>query len=131
MNSRRRAPLPGLAAAGACLALALAGCGAAVAPGASPVGLVIVAENLAFDPAALKLPARTPIHVTFENRDAEVPHGIVVALRTSGVEPPELGRTEILTGIAETEFDLLPLEPGPYLFSCPIHPNMQVEVDVG
>jgi plastocyanin len=113
------------------LALALTGCGADAIPAASPTNIDIVAVNVAFEPTTLVLPAQTPIHVTFENRDVGVPHGIAIALRTSGVESPELGRSEIIVGEAQDGFDILPLAPGPYLFTCPVHPNMQIEVEVG
>jgi plastocyanin len=129
MTNPRHASRSRLATAG--LALMLAGCGADAIPAASPTNIDIVAVNVAFEPTTLVLPAQTPVHVTFENRDFGVPHGIAVALRTSGVESPELGRSETIVGVARAGFDIVPLAPGAYLFSCPVHPNMQIEVEVG
>ena len=137
MRDRRSASRSGTAGAtralatATAMAIALAGCGAQTIPAASPTSIGIVAMNVAFEPTSLALPAGTPIHVTFANRDVGVLHGIAVMLRTSGVEPPELGRSDIIVGVAQVAFDLVPLAPGPYLFSCPVHPNMQIEVEVG
>jgi plastocyanin len=116
----------------AVLAVLAAACGGQVpeAPTGSPAGAEIDAEGIAFSPATLVMPAGTPIHIVFRNRDEGVPHGLVIATRTSGVVPRELGRLEISTGPDEREFDLAPLPAGPYLFSCPVHPSMQIEVDV-
>jgi plastocyanin len=112
--------------------LLAAGCaGSASPPASAGPALEIVAEGIAFSPAALRLPAATAIHVVLHNRDEGVPHGVLVTTRTSGVEPTRLGESGIVTGPAEFEFSITPLPAGPYLFSCPVHPDMQIEVDVG
>jgi plastocyanin len=122
----RRGPIPALA-----LAALVAACGGSPsATGTTPPRIEIVAEGIAFSPARLDLPANTPLTFVLVNRDAGVPHGVLVATRTSGVEPTHLGESEIVTGPAEFEFSIMPLPAGPYLFSCPVHPNMQIEVDV-
>jgi hypothetical protein len=107
------------------LLLALAGCAAIPA---DPV--TVVAEGIAFTPARIQLPAGQGFHLTFENRDSGVPHGLSLQTRTSGVPPTDLWTSEIEVGPNVREFDLPPLGAGPYLLICPVHPNMQVEVDV-
>lgn len=106
--------------------LALVGC--AVVP---PPPVTVVAENIAFTPARFQVPTAQPFHVSFENRDAGVPHGLSLRTRTSGVEPRELWASEIQSGPSRAEFDLPSLAPGPYVLMCPVHPNMQIEVDAG
>ena len=107
------------------LAVVLTGC-AAVPP--EPV--TVVAENIAFTPTTMTLPAGQGFHLTFENRDDGVPHGLSLQTRTSGVPPKDLWSSEIQTGPSRTEFDLPALSAGPYLLLCPVHPIMQVEIDV-
>lgn len=107
------------------LLLTLAGC--AVLP-AEPA--TVVAERIAFTPERMQLPAGQDIHLTFENRDNGVPHGLSLQTRTSGVPPTDLWTAEIEAGPNVRAFDLPPLAAGPYLLLCPVHPNMLVEVDV-
>ena len=107
------------------LLLALAGCAAMPA---DPV--TVVAEGIALEPERIQLPAGQGVHLTFENRDSGVPHGLSLQTRTSGVPPTDLWTSEIEVGPSVREFDLAPLAAGPYLLICPVHPNMQVEVDV-
>ena len=108
------------------LVAALAAC--ALVP-AEPV--TVVAENIEFTPKVIQLPAGQGFHLTFENRDDGVPHGLSLQTRTSGVEPDELWTSEIQIGPSRTEYDLPALTAGPYLLMCPVHPNMQVEISAG
>ena len=107
----------------ASLGVALAGCGGTSAQ------LIVTAEAIEFRPARVEVLAGAPIQVVLRNLDAGVPHGLLIATRTSGVLPREIASLEITTGPSERAFDLPPLAAGPYLFSCPVHPTMQVEVD--
>ena len=106
------------------LVLALAACAALPA---APV--TVVAENIAFTPARIQLPAGQGFHLAFENRDTGVPHGLSLQTRTSGVPPTDMWTSEIEVGPNLREFDLPPLAAGPYLLMCPVHPTMQVEID--
>ena len=47
-----------------------------------------------------------------------------------GVAPTDLWTSEIQTGPSRAEYDIPGLAAGPYLLMCPVHPNMQVQVDV-
>ena len=107
-------------------AAALAAC--AVVP-ADPV--TIAAENIELTPTVIQVPAGQGFHLTFENRDDGVPHGLSLQTRTSGVEPDELWTSELQTSPSRTEYDLPALAVGPYLLICPVHPNMQVEINAG
>ena len=95
---------------------------------AEPV--TVVAEGIAITPARLQLPAGQGVHLTFDNRDRGVPHGLSLQTRTSGVPPMEVWTSEIEPGPNVREFEVPPLAMGPYLLICPVHPAMQVEVDV-
>jgi plastocyanin len=95
---------------------------------AEPV--TVVAEGIAFTPTTIALPAGQGFHLTFENRDSGVPHGLSLQTRTSGVPPKDLWTSEIQAGPSVTEYDIPALAAGPYLLMCPVHPNMQVEIDV-
>jgi hypothetical protein len=59
-----------------------------------------------------------------------VPHGLSLQTRTSGVPPKDLWTSEIQAGPSVTEYDIPALAAGPYLLMCPVHSNMQVEIDV-
>lgn len=119
--------MPSLRHVSAILVLVLAIAGCAALP---PEPVTVVAEGIAFTPARLQLPAGQGFHLTFENRDNGVPHGLSLQTRTSGVPPTDLWASEIEAGPNVREFDLPALAAGPYLLMCPVHPNMQVEVDV-
>ena len=108
------------------LAAALAAC--ALVP-AEPV--TVVAENIEFTPKVIQLPAGQGFHLTLDNRDDDVPHGLSLQTRTSGVEPDALWTSQIQVGPTRAEYDLPALAAGPYLLICPVHPNMQVELNVG
>src|SRR5262245_802122 len=121
MPSRRRVP----AVSAFVLALFVADC--AVLP---PEPVTVVAENIAFTPTSIQLPAGQGFHLTFENRDDGVPHGLSLQTRTSGVPPKDIWTSDIQHGPRVTEFDVPALAAGPYLLICPVHPNMRVEIDV-
>jgi plastocyanin len=108
------------------LALVVAGCAAL-----PPEPVTVVAENIAFTPTTIQLSAGQTFPLTFENRDDGVPHGLSLQTRTSGVQPTDLWTWEIQTGPSRSEYDIPALAAGPYLLMCPVHPNMQVLIDVG
>jgi plastocyanin len=119
--------MPSLRHVSALLVLMLAISSCAALP-AEPVTLV--AERIEFTPTRMQLPPGQGVHLTFENRDTGVPHGLSLQTRTSGVPPKGLWASEIESGPNVREFDLPALGAGPYLLICPVHPNMQVEIDV-
>ena len=129
-------------ARGARLALAVSlllvgACGspaATPAPGAmtpttgDPAALTIVAEDIAFEPASLRVPAGTPLDITFENRDDGVPHDL--RLLGDAQFSTTLVESEILTGPSTQRVPVPGLLPGRYRFDCTVHPNMVVDLTV-
>lgn len=90
--------------------------------GQQAVTTSVVAQNLAFDTATIVLPADTETTITFDNRDASVPHNI--AIYTDSSMSQELFKGELITGPATTTYTIPPLAAGEYYFVCNVHPNM-------
>jgi plastocyanin len=103
--------------------------GSAPAPsGSTPSGsgnLVVVqisALNIKYEQTALTAPANTPFQVSFENKDAGVPHNVTLHLGdTNGAE---LFKGEIFNGVATRVYDVPALDAGSYAFVCSVHPTM-------
>jgi plastocyanin len=113
------------------VAMALVGaCGGAAEPGTpagTPVQVVggqmtVTAEAIAFVPATTTT-APTDLTIAFENKDAGIPHDLV--LYAGDVK---LAATEIVTGPATTTLSDPKLVPGDYRFTCTVHPNMQASL---
>jgi plastocyanin len=95
------------------------------APGGATVE--ISAENLAFDTSELQLPADgATIH--FANQDDGQTHNVAIYTEAGG-DP--LFNGEIITGPAEIDYDVPPIDPGDYYFQCDVHPQMNGSVTVG
>ena len=88
--------------------------------GSQPPGLQIAAVNIQFEPAELTVPAGEVVTITLDNRDQGVPHDIVVR----DADGNEIAASAIITGPAQVQLPLGPLEPGSYPFVCTVHPNM-------
>ena len=81
----------------------------------------IAAQNLQFDTKELEIPADTPFVIAFNNAEAQ-PHNVAI-LEAQG-SPNALYRGDIVTGPAETEYEVDPIPAGDYYFQCDVHPNM-------
>jgi plastocyanin len=99
-------------------------------PEPGPEGPVVslVAVNIAFDPTSLTVPAGEPFTIAFDNQDAGVQHNVDI------FDNQELSGTaafegELITGVAQIDYAVGPLEPGPYFFRCVVHPNMVGEME--
>jgi plastocyanin len=92
-------------------------------------GVTVVAQNIAFDTAQIDLPADAPTTITFDNRDAGVPHNIAIYNDSSLAE--NLFTGDIVTGPATAEYQVPALPAGEYYFHCDVHPNMSGSVVVG
>jgi plastocyanin len=116
---RRSVPASLLLAAAA----ALVACGGddSGEPSSEPVpddpDAVVVAENMAFDPDRLGVPAGEPVTIVIDNRDEGVNHNIHVE------GAPEPDRTPLRRGVSQQALTVT-LEPGEYGLVCDIHPNM-------
>jgi plastocyanin len=96
--------------------------------GSTPSGsgnLVVVqisALNIKYEQTALTAPANTPFQVSFENKDAGVPHNVTLHLGdTNGAE---LFKGQIFNGVATRVYDVPALDAGSYAFVCSVHPTM-------
>ncbi len=98
--------------------------GSAPAPSGSG-NLVVVqisALNIKYEQTALTAPANTPFQVSFENKDAGVPHNVTLHLGdTNGAE---LFKGEIFNGVATRVYNVPALDAGSYAFVCSVHPTM-------
>lgn len=105
------------------LALLLGGCGqsadADAQTGSGSDRVMLVADNTAFEPVVVRLPARTDVTVQVDNRDA-VPHDFVIesiGVRSEVIEP---GGSTSVTFVAPHR---------PTEFVCTIHPDMKGSID--
>lgn len=81
-------------------------------------------ESLAFVPAGITAPARTPVRLTFHNASA-IAHNLVF---TTGIDAAT--ETIVDPGASET-LSIGPLADGKYRFVCTIHEEMMGELAVG
>ena len=109
----------------------LAGCTIGQAPigeasGSPTVTVQVVARDLAFEPAVLRLPGGTPTGITLDNRDPGILHNIAILGRDGSV----VFRGETFGGIAEVTYRVAPLPAGELAFICDVHPTMRGTVVV-
>ena len=93
------------------------GGGVAAEPVPDDPDVVVVAEDMAFDPREVEVPADTPVSIVIDNRDEGVDHNIHVE------EAPEPNRTQLEEGVSRQALTVT-LAPGEYEFVCDIHPAM-------
>lgn len=79
--------------------------------------VVVLAEDMAFDPDELQLPADEPVTLVIDNRDEGVNHNI----HFEGA--PEPNRTSLERGVSQQALTVT-LPAGEYTYVCDIHPNM-------
>ena len=111
----------------ACVLVAAAGvmvaCGGddGAEPSSEPVpddpDAVVVADDMAFDPDSVRVPAGEPVTIVIDNQDEGVNHNIQVR------GAPEPNRTPLRRGVSQQALTVT-LEPGEYELVCDIHPNM-------
>jgi plastocyanin len=82
----------------------------------------ISALGVKYEQTALTAPADTPFQVSFENKDAGVPHN--VALHLGDVNGAELFKGEVFPGVATRVYNVPALDAGSYAFVCTVHPTM-------
>ncbi len=117
--------------------LALPACGDDDAPADPDAGLergarcavaeggevTVVAEDLAWEPSCLEVPADAPVTVVIDNRDDGVNHNLHLP------DAPGEPTTELEAGPATQRLDL-DLPVGSYRFVCDIHPTMVGSLEV-
>ena len=99
--------------------------GASAAPGsAAPSGaagdVTISANNIAFEQSSVTAPAGKAFTIAFDNKDASVPHDVYI--KDAGGTQVFAGA--IVTGPAQTTYNVPSLAAGSYTFFCSIHSNM-------
>ena len=82
----------------------------------------ISALGVKYEQTAVTAPADTPFQVSFENKDAGVPHN--VSLHLGDVNGAELFKGEVFPGVATRVYDVPALDAGSYAFVCTVHPTM-------
>jgi plastocyanin len=88
-------------------------------------GITVVAEELAFSPTEVEVPADTPTTITLDNRDdvgTFGPHNLAVYQDDSYAA--QIAATELINGPATGTVDLPALAEGTYPFRCDVHPQM-------
>jgi plastocyanin len=97
------------------------------APGGPGEIVSIVAQDIAFQPTHLTVPAGRPFTIRFDNRDT-VQHNVAI-YDDPGFSGEPLFNGEIVTGPIEVDYQVGPLEAGTYPFHCVVHPNMIGEIE--
>jgi len=101
-----------------------AGALSANAGAASGVTVAIVAEGVKYATASAEAPADAPFTISFENRDAGIPHNVAIHVGGPGCVGAELWQGAIFPGVATQTYDVPALAAGSYVFVCTVHPNM-------
>ncbi len=94
----------------------------AVPTGPPRVTVSLVAQNIAFQPTTLSVPAGAHVTVNFDNKDAQTPHNFVLFPGTDASGQPLFTGT-IITGPATTQYAFTAPGPGTYFFHCAVHPT--------
>ena len=79
--------------------------------------VIILAEDMAFDPDEVTVPAGEPVTIVIDNRDKGVNHNIHVE------DAPAPNKTSLELGESQQALTVT-LPAGDYEFVCDIHPNM-------
>ncbi len=87
------------------------------------VAITLAAEGMAFDRKEITVPAGSPVEMTFENRDAGIPHNF--ALYTDASAATKIFSGEVITGPKTVKYTFTaPAEKGRFFFRCDVHPTM-------
>ena len=84
--------------------------------------VAISASGIAFEQTSVSAPAGKAFQITFDNKDAGVPHN--VAIHKDNASGAEVFKGDIVTGPATKTYDVPALDAGTYAFACSVHPNM-------
>jgi plastocyanin len=70
--------------------------------------------------STLTAPANAPFQIDFDNEDASVQHNVTIK-DASGTM---VFKGDLVTGVAETTYNVPAIAAGSYTFYCIVHPNM-------
>ncbi|HLY12779.1 MAG TPA: cupredoxin domain-containing protein [Candidatus Limnocylindrales bacterium] len=99
---------------------ASAATGSAAPSGGAAADVTISASNIAFEQSSVNAPAGKAFTILFDNKDASVPHDVYI--KDAGGTQVFAG--SIVTGPAQTTYNVPSLAAGTYTFFCSIHSNM-------
>ncbi len=91
--------------------------------------LSLSASSIAFDTNCLAAPADTAFTIAFDNQDASVPHNVAIYPEGDGAKAVFTG--DLVTGVADTTYEVPALDAGTYRFQCDVHPTMSGTFIVG
>jgi plastocyanin len=94
-------------------------------PGGAVVNLV--AQNIAFDPTTLSVPAGQPFTIAFDNRDPATQHNVEIFDNQDYSGTP-LFSGDLITGPAKATYAVGALDAGTYYFRCVVHPSMTGQI---
>lgn len=87
----------------------------------------VSALNIAFEQSQISAPANTPFTIQFDNKDASTPHDIAIKDASGN----QVFKGSVITGPAQTDYEVPALPAGTYQFVCTIHPSMVGTLTVG
>jgi plastocyanin len=82
--------------------------------------ILVVAENVRFDPSQFDAPADKPFQIAFRNLDGGTLHNIEI----KDAAGASLFKGDAFTGDAQESYDVPALAAGLYPFLCTVHPEM-------
>lgn len=84
--------------------------------------LEVKAQNIAWDPTELTVPADVPFQIVFDNEDASIPHDLDI--HEGDPAGPKVLDSAPITGVTTATLDVDALPAGIYAYVCSIHTNM-------
>jgi len=88
-------------------------------------GVTVVAEELAFSPTDVEVPADTPATITLDNRDDVGTFGQHnLAVYQDDSFATQIAATDLISGPGTGTVELPPIAEGSYPFRCDVHPTM-------
>lgn len=97
-----------------------ASAGAGSSPTTSPV--ISTVSAVSFETKDVVVVAGQPLTLTFDNKQAGVPHNVHIF--DSAAKTKDIFKGDIVTGPASVVYNVPALAAGTYYFQCDVHPNM-------
>ena len=83
---------------------------------------IAASSAVSFETKSLIVPAGRPFELVFHNNQAGVPHNVDIG--DSASAPTTYLNGEVITGVADTTYNVAAMPAGTYYFQCEVHPNM-------
>jgi plastocyanin len=80
----------------------------------------VTAQNIAFDVSTLTAPAGAAFQIDFDNQDSPIQHNITIKDSSGTIT----FKGDLVTGPAQTVYNVPAMQAGTYTFYCIVHPNM-------